>query len=90
MQWLEIFHPFTAVKNLYVSKEFTQCIAAALQELVGERATGVLPALENIFLEGLQLSIQVGVEKVGVENFVAARQLSSHPITVSLWKRDWV
>jgi hypothetical protein len=24
----------------------------------------------------------------GIEKFVAARQLSSHPITVSLWERD--
>jgi hypothetical protein len=36
IQWLEIFHPFTNVKNLYVYKEFAQSIAFALQELVVE------------------------------------------------------
>ena len=30
MQWLEFFHPFVAVKTLYASKEFAQCIAPAL------------------------------------------------------------
>ena len=40
------FHPFTAVKVLYVPNEFSQSIALALQELVGKRATEVLPALE--------------------------------------------
>ena len=58
--WVEIFRPLTAVRNLYVCKEFAQCIAPALQELVRERA---LPALENLFLEaphpsGPALSVQ--------------------------------
>jgi hypothetical protein len=87
MQWLEIFHPFTAVKNLYVSKEFAQCIAAALQELVGGRVTDVLPALEGLFLERLQPS---GPIQEAIGKFVAVRQVTGHPITVSPWKRDWV
>jgi hypothetical protein len=56
MRWLRIFHPFTAVKNLYVIKEFAQCIAPGLRRLVGDRATDVLPALENLFLEELEPS----------------------------------
>jgi hypothetical protein len=40
------------VKNLYISEHIGQCIVPALQELVGGRATEVLPALQNIFLEG--------------------------------------
>jgi hypothetical protein len=35
-QWLEPLHPFTAVKDLYVSREFVPRIALALKELVGE------------------------------------------------------
>ena len=83
MQWLEIFHPFTAVKNLYVSKEFARCIAPALQELVGERVTDVLPALESLFLEELQPS---GPVQEAIGQFVAARQLLGHPVAVSHWK----
>ena len=87
MQWLEIFHPFTAVKNLYVSKEFAQCIAPALQELVGERVTEVLPALESLFLEELQPS---GPVQEAIGQFVAARQLLGHPVAVSHWNRTKV
>jgi hypothetical protein len=85
MLWLELLRPFTAVKNLYLSKEVASCIVPVLQELVGGRITGVLPALENIFLEGLQ---PLGPLQEGIEKFVAARQLSGHPITVSPFLRD--
>jgi hypothetical protein len=85
VRWLGIFHPFTAVKNLYVSERFTPRIAPALQELVGERTTEVFPTLQNIFLEGLQPSEPF---QEGIGKFVAARELSDHPITVSLWERD--
>jgi hypothetical protein len=81
--WQELLHPFSAVKNLYLSQEFAPRIAPALQELVGSRTTEVLPTLENVFLEGLQPS---GPDQEGIVKFVAARQLSGHPITVSLWE----
>jgi hypothetical protein len=83
-QWLELLHPFTAVKDLYLSQEFVPRIAPALQELVEGRAMEVLPAPQNLFLEVLQLSEPV--EKA-VGRLVAARQLSGHPIAVSPWNR---
>jgi hypothetical protein len=82
MRWLEIFSQLTAVKHIFVSKEFAQSIALALQELVGERAAGALPALESISLEGVQSSEAVQ-EAIG--KFVAARDLSGHPVVVSYW-----
>jgi hypothetical protein len=33
MLWLELLHPFTIVKNLYLFEEFALCIVPALQEL---------------------------------------------------------
>jgi hypothetical protein len=84
-QWLELFHPFSAVKNLYLSKEFAPSIAPALQELVGDRMTEVLPVLLNIYLEELQPSEPI---QKGIAEFVAARLLSDHPVTVSLWERE--
>lgn len=42
-RWLELLQPFVAVKDLYLTKEFTLHIAHALQELVGERVMEVLP-----------------------------------------------
>ena len=84
--WLELLHPFTTVKNLYLSEELAPRIVLALQELVGDRSTEVLPTLQNIFLEGLQLS---GPIKEGIGQFVAARQVTSHHIAVSRWDNSW-
>ena len=82
--WLELLHPFTALKSLHLSKEFVPRIAPALQELVGNRTTEVLPTLQIILLEELKPSEPV---QEGIEKFVAARQLSGHSIAVSLWER---
>ena len=79
MQWLDIFHPFTGVKNLYVVKEISQPIAFILQELVGE---DVLPALESLFLEDLRPRV-----KEAIGPFIATRQLLGHPVTVFDWER---
>ena len=83
-QWLELFHIFTPMKYLYISQGFVPHIAFALQVFVGERATEVLPALQSLFLEEPLPSRPV--QEI-VENFVAARGLSGHPVTVSCWKR---
>jgi hypothetical protein len=83
--WSQLLLPFTAVKYLYLSKEFAPGIAAALQELVGARITDVLPSLQNIFIEGLESS---GPLQESIGRFVAARLLSDHPITVSAWDKD--
>jgi hypothetical protein len=79
--WLGLLHPFTGVKELYLSKKVGPFIALALQELVGARTTEALPTLQNIFLEDLRL-VQ---ERIG--EFIAARQVISHPIAVSGWHR---
>ena len=78
--WLELLLPFTAVKNLYLSNEFAPGIAAALQGLVEGRITEVLPSLQNIFVEGPEPS---GPFQESIGQFVAARQLSGHPIAIS-------
>ena len=79
-QWLEVLRPFTAVKYLYLSREFTSCIVLALQDLAGE----VLSSLQNIFLEGLLPS---GPVQEAIEKFVAARQLANQPVAVSHWDK---
>jgi hypothetical protein len=78
--WLQLLLPFAAVKNLYLSKEFAPGITAALQELVGDRIIEVLPSLQNIFVKGLEPS---GPFQENIGQFVAARQLSNHPIAIS-------
>jgi hypothetical protein len=86
-EWLDLLLPFTAVKNLYLSKQFSSRIAPALQELTGGR-TDVLPALQNVLLEGFQPSEPV---QEGVAQFISARQLTNHPVAISVWDtRDLV
>jgi hypothetical protein len=84
-QWLALFHPFRAVKDLYLSEQLALRVAPALQELGRGRTAGVLPVLHNLFLEGLQ---QSGTVREAIGKFVAARQLSDRPtVTVNRWKR---
>ena len=78
--WLNLLRPFPTVKCLYISWEFVDRIAPALEELVGERVTEVLPALQTLFLERTNLS---GPVQGAIEQFVAARQLASYPVAVS-------
>jgi hypothetical protein len=74
-QWLELLHSFTAVKNLYLSKELAPCVVPALQDLVGGRTTEVFPNLQNIFLKELQES---GPVQEGIGKFFATRQVTGH------------
>ena len=83
--WLDLLLPFTTVKNLYLCEVFARRIVPALEELVEDRRTEVLPALKNIFLEGLEPSEPV--EK-GIGQFVAMRQVTSHPVAVTRWDRS--
>jgi F-box-like len=85
--WLRVLLPFTVVKNLYLSEEFAPGIAAALQKLDGGRITEVLPSLQNIFVEGLRVET-LGLFQKKIGQFVAARQLSGHPIAISKYSRS--
>ena len=85
VQRLDILRPLTAVKDLYLSEDFAPRVALALQELVGLRATEVLPILQSVFLEGPYPPRPV---QKAIEKFVAARQLFNHPIIVSHWVRE--
>ncbi len=77
--WLELLLPFPAVKNLCLSKDLAPGIAAALQEIVG---TEVLPSLQNIFVDRLERS---GPFQESIGQFLVARELSGHSITISVW-----
>ena len=81
-QWPELLHPFTSVKNLHILEKVAPCLAPALQELTGECITEVLPALQNIFVDGFGVSPLVE-EAIG--QFVATRQLSGRPVAVHHW-----
>ena len=80
-QWIELFRPFTAVQGLAVSKSLGPLVTHALESLTVERAKEVLPALRSLSLGGLKPS-------ASAQDFVAARQLSGHTVTIEHWERD--
>jgi hypothetical protein len=80
-QWLELLDPFTALKTLYLADEIAPRVCGALRELSGERATEVLPELRNLFVHRPR-SFPVKDLQDAIGPFVAARQLSGHPVTI--------
>ena len=82
--WLELLGFLTAVENLYLPEGLAQLIAPALQEVAREGVTGILPALQNLFVDKLQPS---GPLQEAIGEFVAARQHSGHPVAVQRWVR---
>jgi hypothetical protein len=83
-QWLELLDPFTSLKDLYLTRGVARRVCGALQELSGERATKVLPALRNLFVQGSPSSLQPVQESM--MPFVAARRLSGHPVAIHHWQ----
>jgi hypothetical protein len=84
-QWLLLFHLLIGVKRLRVSKRLIPLVESALQELVGGRTMAVLPALRRLALEGLQPSEPA---PEGIASFIAARELSGHPVVILDWVSD--
>lgn len=85
--WLEHLRPFTAVKNLYVTRILAPDIAALQELIVMGRMTEVLPSLIAIFVEEIAFQGHIGP-------FIVAQRLSDHPITISVWDTysdlEWV
>ena len=85
VQWLDFFRLFPAMENLYLPEGLAVCAAPALQELAGEGVMEVLPALQNLFIRNLESSAFI---KEATGEFVAARELSGHPITAQSWTEE--
>jgi hypothetical protein len=83
-EWSELLLPFTAVKNLHLSKQFAPRIVPALQEITEGGTTEVLPTLQNLYLEGFQPSESA---QEGIGEFISARQLINRPVSVLKWER---
>jgi len=82
-RFLELFEPFTAIRSLYVSEGLIPVIALALQQLIGERTTEVLPNLRDLFI-GRPESFELVQE--ATQPFVTARQSSGQPIVIHHWE----
>ncbi len=82
VEWLHLFHQFSAVQMLDVSWELAGNVALALEDVTGEMVAEVLPSLDYIFLEDQPAS--------SVEEFVAARRLSDRPVTVVKTYKEFI
>ncbi len=74
VEWLQLLHPFSSVQTLSVSGRFAGHVSRALEDIAGVMVTEVLPALDLLCLEDQPVS--------SVDNFVAVRRDSGHPVTV--------
>ena len=77
--WLELLSRFAGVKNLHITEPLGLPVMSALAVFARDGVT-VLPALQNIFLEGLQPS---GSLRDNVDQLIATRQ----SISVHHWNR---
>ena len=84
-QWLELLRPFSAVKDLRLSRSAASRVAQALGRMPPERVMEVLPALEIVFVSGLN---PFGPVKEAICEFADARQLSGHPVSIH-WEGEF-
>ena len=82
-KWRELFHSFAAVQSLHVDTTLVPFVVPVLQELTGEWATDVLPALRNLSLGGFASSVALQDPRMP---FVAERQLLGQPVTIGQWE----
>ncbi|KAI9435969.1 hypothetical protein H4582DRAFT_2059064 [Lactarius indigo] len=82
-KWLEILRHFRGVRKLEVTGALVPNIASALEQVTGNMARGILPFLRDLHLHGSESSTSPSIEP-----FVAARRLSSHPVSVHYSRDD--
>ncbi|KAH8999853.1 hypothetical protein EDB86DRAFT_2828133 [Lactarius hatsudake] len=73
-EWLYLLRQFSAARTLHVGRKFAGPLALVLESLTGEMVAEVLPVLDLIYLDRQPVS--------ALEKFLAARQLSGHPLTI--------
>ena len=89
LPFLGVFHALTTVKNLYVHMKDAEFFAPILQEYFGGTEAVVLPTLEILCLKkDLQEDQPSEPLQEALGQFVAARQLTGHPVAISY--RNWV
>ena len=85
-RWLDVLRPFTAVKNLYLPGKSTRDVMPALQVVVEQGLRGVLPKLENIFLDSTEVSGRV---LIAIGLFEAVRRDTGQPVALLISDGGW-
>ena len=82
----EILYPFTAVTDIFISEYMVTKVSRCMEGLSEERTTAMLPALRNIFVAKLQS--QEKCTNDAIQEFIAAKGLAGHPVTLHPWEDD--
>ena len=78
-QWLELLRPFSAVRNLRLSRSAASRVTQTLGRIPPKRVMEVLPALEIVSISGLN---PFGPVKEAISEFADARQLFGYPVSI--------
>ena len=73
IEWLQLLSLFSSAQELGVAWCYSGYVSRTLEGLSGTMATEVLPALHTLSLTGQSVS--------SIENFIAGRRDSDHPVT---------
>jgi hypothetical protein len=82
VKWLELLRQFGGVRKLEVAGDLVPKVASALEQVTGNIAPWILPLLCDFHLDVPQSM------SLSIEPFVAARRLSTHPVTVHYARDD--
>lgn len=82
-KWLELLRHFRGARKFEVTGALVANVASTLEQVTGNMARGILPSLRDLHLDGSDSSTSPSIEP-----FVAARRLSSHPVSVHYMTRD--
>ncbi|KAI0293313.1 hypothetical protein B0F90DRAFT_1404455 [Multifurca ochricompacta] len=82
IEWLDLFHPFSAVERLHVAGELGTQVARSLEEGSRDPTMETFPKLRT-------LTFWSPPKLTSVEQFITARELSGNPVIVSYSSKSW-
>ncbi|KAH9074118.1 hypothetical protein EDB83DRAFT_2354864 [Lactarius deliciosus] len=80
-EWLHLIRPFSSAQTLFVAAIFAGHVSSVLRDTARLRISEVLPALELLCLEDQPVS--------SVDELIAVRRYSGHPVTVVNTKEEF-
>ncbi|KAH9029791.1 hypothetical protein EDB83DRAFT_2421470 [Lactarius deliciosus] len=80
-EWLHLIRSFSSVQTMFVAAIFAEHVSSVLRDTARLRITDVLPALDLLCLEDQPVS--------SVDELIAVRRYSGHPVTVVNTKKEF-
>jgi hypothetical protein len=74
IEWLQLLRPFSSVRTLFVSRQFSGHVSRSLENIPAVMATEILPSLDMLCVEDQPAS--------SIRRFIAARSKSGRPVAI--------